>query len=802
MKSARTPGACGAWAPTRIVRGFLALSFAGLASTACSGLGGAPDAAGAPMLLSVLPIDSLLSATVDPVAASGLDPGRLAEISTEVPQDNPLWPAYTYLVAEIRRLRGEPDSARASHRRLAEWALSNPVNDGWGGSGLAALSLWRLLSEAEARPPEARPEVEALLRLVDGLGDARLVRGMFETPILSSLPQVQEEIARLAALVAFRAGLEEEARVRFVTFLGMARSATLGPDEARLRDAVISSGLARSDLLALAVGRRLRLLGGREDQAEGQLREARRSADSQVRAEAALHLAQLPTLSRRASLALLDSAVAESSDPAVTEEALYQRGLRNAALASGDTILFRADMAALLEEFPDGARGAAALWQLARHYEDRGDLDEALRYFERLESFEGPNDYADRALYGPALALYTAGRTREAAARLERLRARGEGELYPHTLFWLGRIAEEGGDLQKAARYFGEVIAASPWDYYGVRARMHAHMGTSAREAFWPDSETRADIRRAYEAGTVERSAGAASPYHVRVTAAIESGLYTAALGAETEIPLRLGARRPQDAPLADVDASGELPALAVLLAVRQDARAAKDWVPDAANRLAVSTAVGYGAGDWPLAELLAMARTEPYEMLAAAQRDERFLAAAFPKVDLDLFATAARAHSVEPELLYGVARIESAFFSAALSRDRALGLFQFTESTFRQLDERWGLRKETGIDSWMEYLIAGERSADLAARWFEVLPNPRLRRTPDGGANTLLKLFEHQKGYANLTESDARWKSLGRERDVEYMIETFGFAEARIFGREVMPGMVVARAAGLFEGG
>ncbi|UCF19942.1 MAG: transglycosylase SLT domain-containing protein [Gemmatimonadota bacterium] len=788
------------------------LSVAALAALACNE--GGPRYVESALPDSAIAIESLLLATHDAEAALRLSGSQMTLMGESLEADHPLWPVYTYLLGEAHRLRGETDMAGESHRRLVEWAAGDPLNDGWGGSGLAAVSLWRLLASATSQATVDSTAARGLLALADSLRRTRLVRGMFRTPILSALPQLEEEIARLTALVAWRAGLQEEARERFVTFMAMARDLELSVDErgllevelsdderAMLED-VLASGLARPDLLALAVGRRLQLLRGRDYQAELLLRRARRSTDSQIRAEAALYLADLPTAGRRAASALLDSAIAETADPEVRQEALFQRGLRNAVLATGDSLAFRRDMTALEEAFPEGRRTADALWQLARHYEDLGDLDEALGYFVRLREFTGPNEYGSRSLYRPALALYTVGRSREAAALLEQLEDRGPGDLYVHSLFWLGRIAEESGEGGEAARYFAEVIEQAPWDYYGLRALMHTNMGGAARNEFWPDPETAAAIQAAYDASHVDSLLAGGGPYHLRLRFALETGLYRTALEAESEMRRLFTPRRLEDLGLQEVDSSGWLPRVAALLALRQDARAAKDWVADAGNRLTVAGAVGYGASDWPLASLLSVAAEEPNEMQAAAQRDARYLKTAYPRIFIEPLAAAARPHSVEPELLYGVARIESAFFPAALSRDGALGLFQFTEATFRQLNRRWELSASAGTDSWVEYLLDPRRSVELGARWFALLPDSRLRRSPDGAAaNTLLRLLEHQKGYSNVKASDDRWVALGRDDDIEYMIETFGFADARIFARRVIPGMFVARAAQFFEG-
>ena len=57
--------------------------------------------------------------------------------------ERPLWPIYSFLWAEIYRLRGDVPQARRIYQSLATWSAGNPYNEGWGGSGLAVVALWR-----------------------------------------------------------------------------------------------------------------------------------------------------------------------------------------------------------------------------------------------------------------------------------------------------------------------------------------------------------------------------------------------------------------------------------------------------------------------------------------------------------------------------------------------------------------------------------------------------------------------------------------------------------------------------------
>jgi soluble lytic murein transglycosylase-like protein len=81
----------------------------------------------------------------------------------------------------------------------------------------------------------------------------------------------------------------------------------------------------------------------------------------------------------------------------------------------------------------------------------------------------------------------------------------------------------------------------------------------------------------------------------------------------------------------------------------------------------------------------------------------------------------------------------------------------------------------------------------DLGARWFR----KELLDRHEG--NILLAVMEHNAGYPAVKDWIETWETAGRYGDVEYMIETAGFSETRIFTRSVLTDMAVAQAIGLF---
>ena len=203
----------------------------------------------------------LLDAARSPQAASSLD---LSRYPAEAAVTAPHWPLYAFLLGEVQRLRGETGPARKMFQRLLEWSRQNPEQDGWGGSGLVSVALWRWLTltmqDANATPQDK----DALFTLMTPLWQERprLLEGMFTSlPFLDSLPQLKEEILRNATVLAWSIGKKTEAQRYFVDYLRVARTGALNPVEKTLFEEVVASGILSREKVTLALGRRLDAIG-------------------------------------------------------------------------------------------------------------------------------------------------------------------------------------------------------------------------------------------------------------------------------------------------------------------------------------------------------------------------------------------------------------------------------------------------------------------------------------------------------------------------------------------------------------
>ncbi len=731
-----------------------------------------------------------------------LDPGLLN-------REDPMWPVYTFLLGEARRLRGENKSAARHYRELAEWAAADPYQDTWGGSGLAAVALWRW---AELLRQEAAPDAEsvtALFALNEQLQPMRCTRSMFLLPasIIAALPQLEEDIARTTALLARTAGKTAQAQQLFLTYLSLARTATLTEQETALSEQLVRNGMASPDRLNLLRGKRLLALK-LHTEAEGFLRQAEQSEDLQIQAEARLSLAKLRRnlgAPREEIAALLDAVLEDAEKPEVIQAALLERGIIwNREGKGRDPQKFLDDMLRLIEEFPDSLLADDALYQIARYFEYADDVPNALDYYRRLREFTGENDWSSSAVFRPAMLLYGRGQTgdrEQASALLQELADRPEDEIFRLlALFWLGRIHEESGDAAAAGRYFQQIIDEAPYDYYAIRARMHLERGNAAKTQLWPSAEIQAAFAEEHRRSSLPDDIASDSPYHARLRDALNTGLYAAACAADRQLRERFPSERQETLSLHDLDRQGLLTHLTLLLALRQDAFAARDRDKNSANLLRLAYAVGHIGGDWPMAMELVFSGGQTPNAAGQLRREPQYLRVAYPALFRDQIHSASQEFQVMPELLYGIMRRESLFSSSALSPRGALGLFQFVPRTFERLNQRWELVAQSRAASKEAFLMNPDTSIRLGARWCRDELLKRYTTKKYGEAALLFALMDHNAGYPVVKEWFARWTNEGRANDIEYMLDTARFGETRMFARHVLTDMILVKAAGIFH--
>ena len=132
---------------------------------------------------------------------------------------------------------------------------------------------------------------------------------------------------------------------------------------------------------------------------------------------------------------------------------------------------------------------------------------------------------------------------------------------------------------------------------------------------------------------------------------------------------------------IATLDTEHLLAPVAALLALRQDALAARDLSTGSEGELEIQALVSYN-GDTSLATCMSVA-TFCRSSVATAGENPNALKVHYPPVFEAPLRSSWEQVGVPVELLYGVMRRESSFDPAARSNADALGLFQFIPTTF-----------------------------------------------------------------------------------------------------------------------
>lgn len=739
-----------------------------------------------------------------------IPPGVEALVSggRKVARDDPSWPTVTFLVGEIERRRGHTQRARTAFSELATWAASDPgaYGDTWGGSGLGVAGLWRWLQILDEHGFTTE-EAERALDVAAKLQNTRLYSGMVRSKLLPGLPLMAEEVADRLAHIAWKNNKPDLARTLYLDFLAIDSRGKLDDIDRKIREQLLREGLATPERLDLFRARRQLALVTTESQKNEAARSLKklwdnRQAPDDVRAEAGYEWANYIRKETPELITVLNEVIAMAGDAPVVAKALYRRGI----LQSGDARVV--SMLELQRRFPDSPLADDALFQVATEYLFRPDLDQALYYYKALRDFKGSNDFVDTAYYMPAMGLVGRGGGKDLNAADQLLVAyltqHPNGAFRLRSLFWRGRIAEQKNDVAKAREFFQKVIEEAPYDYFGLRSRLHLDEGIKAISQTVPatGSRTWTGFNQAYRKSRADPVLSGRSPYHERLKAAADTGIYKKLLETELDTQKQFG-RRLDDISLADLDKRGWTPSIVLLLSLRQDALAARDHDPGASNCLQLGGLLGHKLKDWPVAIDVTFVPDEEHERLEAIQNDPRYLATAYPNPsDLPLLreslagAAWADAHGsmhLSQGLMYALIRNESRFYSRAISPKGAVGLLQMMPDTFKSIDKQSRLLEKSGIASEVEYLFDPQRNIATWAGWWPA---------EFGKDDLILGVMKHNAGATSVSNLlNTYWAQMGSKDDLEYRVETVRIRETRNFVRTVLQDTMIVDAAGFFEG-
>lgn len=751
-----------------------------------------------------------LEATKQPSLAKQLPLNEINSIATD--EKSVDWPIASFLSAELLRLQGATELSVKGYRRLMEWAISEAPNNGntyntfHNSSALTAIAAWRWLELIYTNNLSNKQNIEWFAKHIYPLRKTPLIQGMFSSPILGHLPQIQEEGLRLLAILAYRNGLKKIAHRTFVSYLKVASTATLDEDSQHLMTELANAGysLPRVQLLR---GKRLYNLK-RYANAKKVLETAYDSDDLPVRAEAGLYLAQIMRINNKPFsqiVALLSDVINDAADPDIAQQALFNQAIfANRVGESRNHKLFVENMHRIIDEFPNGDYQDDALYQLARDAQDSGDIQQALQYYHELRKLPAGHDWENSAFFKPAQIHYMRslsttdkkGHLEKALALLVELEQRNpNGELHLPALFWQGRIHEDIGNKDKAKETFSNLVDEARFDYYGIRAAMHLNVGPNARTMLWPDDATQKQLKtHAKSKQNIQLKSDI--PSFQRLIHALDSGLYKASSQSELTLRKLYPSQRIETLPLNKLNAN-QLSSLSLFYALRQLAISTYQQLKKPEQRLGLIQSIIDSGKDIPFAMNLLI--TGAGTKLTPSQfheigNEKNYLKIAYPAVFIQEITDAANKQSVGPALMYSVIRRESLFNPQAISNRGALGLFQFTPKTFDTLRQRYKLFSDQPNTPNHQLQMDSQSSIQTGAVWF----SKELLKRQKG--NILTAIMEHNAGYRAVKNWKNNWTKQGYEKDIEVVLANIGFGETRLFTKRVYADLLLTKAVGLFS--
>ena len=769
------------------------------ALTLCAVIAVSLHASGRLFATEIEPVVELLKLLQAGPSGSSSTSSRLDDFERP-PETSYKWPIDVFLRGEVHLMRGELEEAKVEYKKLVDWSAEDPYQDGSGGSGLVAIALWRLLQDDPQRiAKEITENKYPLIDKAKQVLESSLTSALLKPPkirVYPDLSRFEEDIVRQLSTVAWTLKDRDSAKEFFRRFLELQTGTELTDLEKEVMKEVVNSTDIALDAMTLERGKRLAEWGYHRE-ASKSIGQAANSQEDRVRIEARLYLSQLWRIlgvSRDQIITLLDSVIDDlnqDTDKTLFQEALLERAkAHNRGESDEDISLALKDFETIVKHFPDGTLVDEALLRIARTFEWQAEVDQALDTYSKLRGLtgDGQKDRIDSAYFRPALIHYRSGNVQDGIKLLQSLeQIRPNGDLHIHSLFWLGRMYERIGQRKRAKEYFTQVVEERPFelsiDYYAIRARMHLNTNEAAKGNIFPDQKTQQSLHELYNApsASVELSNSKTSEYLKRVDWALGNAVYTEVLKGSQQFQQAGFSRRQKSDPFY-IETSGFLAPLVIRSALLWDALKADELRRSPILRSRITERFG-NSGDWTGGFLVLNNWGE--------RQGRGYLKAAYPPAFADALAESAGKHNVAPEILYALMRKESWFAPTAHSPMGALGLFQFIPTTFFELDREWNLLENTQ-NTIETYLTNPQLSIELAGRWVN-----KLLSRHDGDA--LLAIMEHNAGSTAINRWKQEWND-GWSRDVEYRVEAAHYGQTRIFVRDVLAGVAVAKASHLFH--
>ncbi|MCY4572312.1 MAG: lytic transglycosylase domain-containing protein [Gemmatimonadetes bacterium] len=410
--------------------------------------------------------------------------------------------------------------------------------------------------------------------------------------------------------------------------------------------------------------------------------------------------------------------LAESDDPAVAATALREwAAVRARQGRHGDA---RTVQGWLVERYPASSGALDVIFFRADDHQDAGRLDDAIEHYRQVVSMSSG---ADRAgLSRMRWAQIHLGRDeQEAAAEVygAYLEEFPNGRRWEEASYWGARAAQAAGDAARAAEWLDRLRRESPYSYYGFLAGRGDTLAA-------PDDATASPFGAPPQGCLVPPPPDWLARQLEVLATLQEAGLED---GAEAHI----------------------------------DAMRTAVWDSD---ELLLRLGTALNAAGYPI-DGIRMGR----ELRDRGREwDCALLRVVYPFPYRDLLTSRAEELGLDPWLVAGLVRQESAFHPSIVSPAGAIGLMQVMPATGRQLARASGVR-----DFTTETLENAEVNVHLGTRFLA-----ELFERYDGDVPLFLSAYNAGPTRAN------RWRRMPEAADAERFTERIPFAETRGYVKNV----------------
>ena len=393
-----------------------------------------------------------------------------------------------------------------------------------------------------------------------------------------------------------------------------------------------------------------------------------------------------------------------------------------------------------LRQYPQSPWTERLLYLVATYYDIDNRADELEAAYGNISTRFPAGRHAERASWKLAFCAWTRQRYEEALAKFSRhMQSWPDAESVSGCAYWMGRCYEKLGDYLNALLLYQRTAGLANHSYYGLLAQ------DAAEEIMQKGAGVR------YSGSDTE----------------LQKVLHL--LDGIRQTPV--GVPQPAGPAAVAIDRARQLLAADLPEQALSELRFASTRYRQDKAILYFSARIHEQGGNY-LSSIAALSRAYPsYALLPTASIPAEVSGMLFPAPYLDIVRSYSAANRLDPAIVLGLIRQESAFMADAKSHADARGLMQVLPSTGRQLARQAGIRGYT------------------TAKLFQPGTNIALGTRH---LSSLLELFAGKielalAGYNAGLQRARRWKAAFGEADMAELVERIPLAETRQYVKQVL---------------